>query len=114
MFNSWRALSYFLSGISNVAFFFSAICTQEKKKGSIQESEDESDSSNEEFESSQVPSSTSQQWLDGNLASVNKALCPAIAYWRVSMGLTVRRKTAKNLAVRRKNERILPVSRKKN
>ena len=32
---------------------------------------------------------------------------------RVSMGLTVRRKTAKNLAVRRKNERILAVSRKK-
>ena len=64
-----------------MAFFFSAICTQEKKKGSIQESEDESDSSNEEFESSQVPSSTSQQWLDGNLASVSKALCPAIAYW---------------------------------
>ena len=30
------------------------------------------------------------------------------------MGLTVRRKTAKNLAVRRKNERILAVSRKKN
>ena len=29
------------------------------------------------------------------------------------MGLTVRRKTAKNLAVRRKNERILAVSRKK-
>ena len=81
MFNSWRTLSYFLSGISNVAFFFSAICTQEKKKGSIQESEDESDNSNEEFESSPVPSSTSQQWLDGNLASVNKALCPAISYW---------------------------------
>ena len=30
------------------------------------------------------------------------------------MGLTVRRKTAKNLAVRRNNERILAVSRKKN
>ena len=30
------------------------------------------------------------------------------------MGLTVRRKTARNLAVRRKNERILTVSRKKN
>ena len=54
----------------------------EKKKGRIiQEREDESESSNEEFESSQVPSSTSQQWLDGNLASVNKALCLAIAYW---------------------------------
>ena len=55
MFNSRCALSYFLSGISNVAFFFNAICTQEKKKGSIQESKDESDNSNEEFESSQVP-----------------------------------------------------------
>jgi len=33
---------------------------------------------------------------------------------RVSMGLTVSRKTAKNLAVRRKNERILTISRKKN
>ena len=30
------------------------------------------------------------------------------------MGLTVSRKTAKNLAVRRKNERILTASRKKN
>lgn len=29
------------------------------------------------------------------------------------MGLTVRRKTAKNLAVRRKNEQILTVNRKK-
>ena len=34
-------------------------------------------------------------------------------YKRVSMGLTVSRKTAKNLSVRRKNERILTVSRKK-
>ena len=33
---------------------------------------------------------------------------------KVSMGLTVSRKTAKNLAVRRKNEIILTVSRKKN
>ena len=32
---------------------------------------------------------------------------------RVSMGLAVIRKTAKNLAVRRKNERVLTVSRKK-
>ena len=44
------------------------------------------------------------------LGSANvRSLCK-----RVSMGLTVRRKTAKNLAVRRKNERILAVSRKKN
>ena len=32
---------------------------------------------------------------------------------RVSMGLTVSRKTAKNLAVRRKNERILTLAVKK-
>ncbi|KAJ7380914.1 hypothetical protein OS493_004499 [Desmophyllum pertusum] len=32
-------------------------------------------------DSSQVPSSTTQQWLDGNLTSVNKSLCPAISYW---------------------------------
>ena len=34
-------------------------------------------------------------------------------YGRVSMGLTVSPKTAKNLAFRHKNERILTVSRKK-
>ena len=34
-------------------------------------------------------------------------------YERVSMGLTVSRKTAKNLAVRRKNERILTAAVKK-
>ena len=39
---------------------------------------------------------------------------PTVDCKRVSMGLTVSRKTAKNLAVRRKNERILTVSRKKN
>ena len=54
---------------------------QEKKKGTIQESEEKSDNSNEEFESSQVPSSTSQQGLNGNLASVNKVLCPWSSYW---------------------------------
>ena len=36
-----------------------------------------------------------------------------VSYMRVSMGLTVSRKTANNLAVRRKNERILTVSRNK-
>ena len=54
---------------------------KKKRKRSIPGREDESDSSDEKLESSQVPSSTSQQWLDGNLASVSKALFPAIAYW---------------------------------
>ena len=42
-----------------------------------------------------------------------RPLTQSISILRVSMGLTVSRKTAKNLAVRRKNERILSVSRYK-
>ena len=61
---------------SFVAFFFSAIASQEKKKGSINENTDEESSSEDE-----IPSSFSQQWLEGNLTIVNKSLCPAIAYW---------------------------------
>ncbi|KAJ7389603.1 hypothetical protein OS493_029935 [Desmophyllum pertusum] len=62
-----------ISGIPNVAFYFSAISTQEKKKGSIhEESDDQSDVTDEELDSSQVPSSTTQQWLDGNLTSVKQ------------------------------------------
>ena len=45
---------------------------------------------------------------------ISSAIGIFLSFLRVSMGLTVRRKTAKNLAVRRKNERILAVSRKKN
>ncbi|CAH3146160.1 unnamed protein product [Porites lobata] len=62
--------------IHNVAFFFSAIGSQEKKKGSINENTDEESSSEDE-----IPSSFSQQWLEGNLTNVNKSLCSAIAYW---------------------------------
>ena len=57
-----------------MAFFFSAIASQEKKKGSINENTDEESSSEDE-----IPSSFSQQWLEGNLTNVNKSLCPAIA-----------------------------------
>ena len=64
------------AGIHNVEFFFSAIASQEKKKGSINENTDEESSSEDE-----IPSSFSQQWLEGNLTNVNKSLCPAIAYW---------------------------------
>ena len=48
----------------------------------------------------------------GDREKIIAAVCK-INHERVSMGLTVSRKTAKNLAVRRKNERILTVSRKK-
>ena len=64
------------AGIHNVEFFFSAIASQEKKKGSINENTDAESSSEDE-----IPSSFSQQWLEGNLTNANKSLCPAIAYW---------------------------------
>ena len=63
-----------------MAFFFSAICNEEKKKGSNRKVKMKVVAVTKNFESSQVPSFNSQQWLDGNLASVNKALCPAVAY----------------------------------
>ena len=59
-----------------MAFFFSAIASQEKKKGSFNENTDEESSSEDE-----IPRWFSQQWLEGNLTNVNKSLCPAIAYW---------------------------------
>ena len=49
-----------------MAFFFSAIASQEKKKGSINENIDEESSSEDE-----IPSLFSQQWLEGNLTNVN-------------------------------------------
>ena len=45
-----------------------------------EEHEEEIDESDESI-SSQVPTSTTQQWIDGNPAVVNKSLYPAISYW---------------------------------
>lgn len=67
---------YHISGIQNVAFFFSAISSQENKSGCITEDTDDENSSGDE-----IPSSITQQWLEGNLTNVNKSLCPAISYW---------------------------------
>ena len=50
---------------------------------------------------------------DHNLETEAKLNKARHAFSRVSKGLTVSRKTVKNLAVRRKNERILTVSCKK-
>ena len=58
-------------------FFFSAIATQEKKKGSIEESDD----SDDDGENSPVPSTQSEQMVNGNPTLVNKSLWPAINYW---------------------------------
>ena len=67
---------FLFSGIQNVAFFFSSISSQEKKRGCINDETDDESSSSDD-----VPSSITQQWLEGNLTSINKSLCPAISYW---------------------------------
>ena len=51
------------SAIPNTAFYFSAISTQEKKNGSINE---ESEDSEVDHEPSPVPSTFSEQMLNGN------------------------------------------------
>lgn len=83
IFNSWSILFFFfIQGIPNITFFFSAISTQEKKKACIiEETTGESSLSEEDEDLSQIPSATTEQWLDGSLASVNKSLSPAISYW---------------------------------
>ena len=69
---------FLFTAIPNTAFFFSAISSHEKKKGSINE---ESEDSEEEHEPSPVPSTFSQQLLDGNPTVINKSLWPGITYW---------------------------------
>jgi len=51
-----------------VAFFFTAIATQEKKKGSIEES----DESDDDGENSPVPSTPSEQMVNGSPILVSK------------------------------------------
>ena len=72
-----NSFDWIFSGIPNAAFFFSAIATQEKKKGSIAESDD----SDDDGENSPVPSSQYEQIVNGNPTLVNKSLWPAINYW---------------------------------
>ena len=73
--------SFFL-GIRSAAFFFSAISTHAKSKAKVnednEEESDESDESDEDSPYSQIPSTTTQQWIDGNPALVNKSLCPPL------------------------------------
>ena len=69
------------SEIVDAAFFFSVISTQEKSKAKVNEEHEEESDESDESTSSQVPTSTTQQWIDGNPAVVNKSLYPAISYW---------------------------------
>jgi len=75
-----------LTGVQNVAFFFSAISAQgpQNSRGKKQPSaaNPESDDNNEEFiTSSQVASNTSQEWLCNHSTVVDEKLRPAINYW---------------------------------
>ena len=45
-----------------------------------EDNEEESEESDEDY-SSQIPSTTAQQWIDGHAELVNKSPCPAITYW---------------------------------
>ena len=64
----------------NAAFFFSAISTQERKKGSINHESDVDSDEHDEMNSRPLPSTSSQRWTDGRPEIVNKSLCPAILY----------------------------------
>ena len=66
------------AGIPNTAFFFSAISTHEKKKGSINEEREDSE---EDHEPSPVLSTFFEQWLVGNRTSINITLWSAITCW---------------------------------
>ena len=68
---------WILSGIPNAAFFFSAVATQGKKKGSTEESVD----SDDDGERSPVPSAQPEQMINGNPTLFNKSLWSAINYW---------------------------------
>ena len=73
---------FFIQDMPNIAFFSSAISTREKKKVSIiEETAEESSLSEKDENLSPIPSATTEQWLDGSLASINKSLFPAISYW---------------------------------
>ena len=71
--------------MKNVAFLFSAISTQSLKKPTGKKKaneEDEESEDNEQFpDSSQVASSTSQEWVSSHPTIVNKKLCPSLSYW---------------------------------
>ena len=47
----------------------------------MNEEHEEESAESDESTSSQVPTRTTQQWIDGNPAIVNKSLYPAISYW---------------------------------
>ena len=72
--------------MKNVAFFFSAISAQglkkQTKKEKADEDVDEESDDNEQLpDSSQVASSTSQEWVTNYTSIVSQTLCPSVTYW---------------------------------
>ena len=77
-----------LTGVQNVAFFFSAISAQgpqnSRRKKQPSAANPESDDNNEEFiTSSQVASNTSQEWLSNHSTVVYLAKTPVVVFVRV-------------------------------
>ena len=59
-------------------FFSVRYLRTKKKKGNVREENEESE---EEPDQSPVPSTSSEQWLDGSRTRVNKLLWPSLTYW---------------------------------
>ena len=75
----------FLVGMKNVAFFLSAISEQSlkkhtKKKKADEDVDEESDYNEQPPDSSQVASSTSQEWVTNHPTIINQKLCPSVTY----------------------------------
>ena len=72
--------------MKNVTFLFSAISAQSLKKQTTKKKSDEavdeeSDDNEQLPDSSQVASSTSQEWVTNHPTIVNQKLCPSVTYW---------------------------------
>ena len=65
------------SQVYQMQHFSSVPLLLKKKKGNIEESDDSDDNG----ENSPVPSTQSEQMVNGNPTLVNKSLWPAINYW---------------------------------
>lgn len=77
---------FLFTGIRNVAFFFSAISAQGRKKsrgkkGANIEDEESDDSNDDILTSSQVASTTSHDWISNYPTVINEKLCPSLNYW---------------------------------
>ena len=75
-----------LTGVQNMAFFFSAISAQAPPKGrgkkkSCAEDPESDDNNDEVVTSSQVASNASQAWLSNHSTVVDEKLRPTINYW---------------------------------